>query len=59
MDNSKEHQLLLEIVETWQPSEYPEYRGFRCANCQQYKNQAWYHCEIPEIICLLKSPKST
>jgi len=33
----------LEIVQTWKLSENPEYRGFRCANCQEYKNQAWYH----------------
>ena len=43
MDKNKEQQLLLEIVETWSPSQFPEYRGFRCANCQQYKNEAWYH----------------
>ena len=41
--NIKEQEILLSIVETWKPSEYPEYRGFRCANCQQYKNEAWYH----------------
>ncbi len=35
--------LLLQIVETWRPSQFPEYRGFKCANCQQYKNKAWYH----------------
>lgn len=34
---------LLQIVQTWNISEKPEYRGFRCANCQQYRNQAWYH----------------
>lgn len=39
----QEQQILLQIVETWRPSEWPEYRGFRCANCQEYKNQAWYH----------------
>jgi hypothetical protein len=43
MDRQKEQQLLLETVETWNLNEYPEFRGFRCANCQQYKNQAWYH----------------
>ncbi|MBI2026040.1 MAG: hypothetical protein HYT06_01520 [Candidatus Levybacteria bacterium] len=43
MDKNKEQKLLLEIVETWRPSEYPEYREFKCANCQEYKNQAWYH----------------
>lgn len=43
MDKQKEQETLLAIVETWKLSEKPEYRGFRCANCQQYKNQAWYH----------------
>jgi uncharacterized protein YlaI len=36
-------QLLLAIVQTWRPSEQPEYRGFRCAYCQQYKNESWHH----------------
>lgn len=39
----REQELLLEIVETWKLNEFPTYRGFRCANCQQYKNEAWYH----------------
>jgi len=43
MTKEKEQELLLKIVETWRPSEQPEYRGFRCANCQEYKNEAWYH----------------
>jgi hypothetical protein len=43
MDLKEEQQLLLKIVETWRLSERPEYRGFRCANCQEYKNEAWYH----------------
>jgi hypothetical protein len=38
-----EQERLLKIVQTWNISPQPEYRGFRCANCQQYKNQAWYH----------------
>ena len=38
-----EQKILLEIVETWRLNEFPEYRGFRCATCQQYKNEAWYH----------------
>jgi hypothetical protein len=42
-DKAREQDLLLQIVETWRPSEKPEYRGFRCANCQAYKNEAWYH----------------
>lgn len=40
MDNQK---ILLEIVKTWNLSEKPEYRSFRCANCQKYINKAWYH----------------
>ena len=41
--NTEEQEVLLSIVKTWNISEAPEYRGFRCANCQQYKNEAWYH----------------
>ena len=36
-------QKLLAIVETWQPNELPEYRGFRCGNCQKNINEAWHH----------------
>jgi hypothetical protein len=36
-------ELLLRIVKTWNLNEKPEYRGFRCANCQEYMNKAWYH----------------
>ena len=43
ISKEKEQEVLLKIVETWRPSEKPEYRGFRCANCQEYKNEAWYH----------------
>jgi hypothetical protein len=43
MNRQKEQKVLLAIVETWGLSEKPEYRGFRCANCQGYKNEAWYH----------------
>ncbi|MBI2021394.1 hypothetical protein HYS93_00740 [Candidatus Daviesbacteria bacterium] len=43
MTLEEEQKVLLKIVETWRLSEKPEYRGFRCANCQQYKNEAWYH----------------
>jgi len=43
MTREDEQDILLKIVETWRLSEKPEYRGFRCANCQQYKNEAWYH----------------
>ncbi|MCX6821030.1 MAG: hypothetical protein NT016_03705 [Candidatus Aenigmarchaeota archaeon] len=34
---------LLRIVRTWRPSERPEYRGFRCANCQRPMRKAWHH----------------
>ncbi len=43
MNLDEEQKSLLSIVETWRISEKPEYRGFRCANCQLYKNEAWYH----------------
>lgn len=43
IDREQEQQLLLNVVETWRLSDLPEYRGFRCANCQEYKNEAWYH----------------
>lgn len=43
VSREQEQSLLLEIVETWALNEFPTYRGFRCANCQQYKNEAWYH----------------
>lgn len=34
------------MVQTWEPKETPEYRGFRCANCQRYIRKAWHHwCE--------------
>jgi len=34
---------LLRIVRTWRPGERPEYRGFRCANCQRSIRKAWHH----------------
>lgn len=43
MNEQEEQKLLLQIIKAWRLSEQPEYRGFRCGNCQQYKNQAWYH----------------
>lgn len=36
-------ELLLKIVKTWSLNQNPEYRGFRCANCQEYIKKAWYH----------------
>jgi hypothetical protein len=38
-----EQDTLLAIVRGWHPSAIPEYRGFRCAACQQQINAAWYH----------------
>jgi hypothetical protein len=38
---------LLRIVKTWKISRKPEYRGFRCANCQKYIHKAW-HCWLKE-----------
>ncbi len=43
ISKEKEQEILLSIVETWNPSQTPEYRGFKCANCQKFKNEAWYH----------------
>lgn len=40
MNNQK---TLLRIVQTWSLNPKPEYRGFRCANCQEYMKKAWYH----------------
>jgi len=34
---------LLKIVETWSLSQKPEYRGFRCANCQKYIHKGYYY----------------
>lgn len=43
MENNNQP-LLLEIVKRWSTSEKPEYRGFRCANCQAYfKKEAYHH----------------
>lgn len=38
-----EQALLLQIVKSWNISPTPQYRGFRCAACQEYKNESWYH----------------
>ncbi|MCL5784224.1 MAG: hypothetical protein M1142_02620 [Patescibacteria group bacterium] len=40
MDNDK---TLLKIVKTWNIKMQPEYRGFRCADCQRYLHKAWHH----------------
>ena len=34
--------VLLQIVRTWKISRKPEYRGFRCANCQKYIHKSWH-----------------
>ena len=34
---------LLCIVQTWNLNPKPEYRGFRCANCQRYIHRSWHH----------------
>lgn len=34
---------LLSIVKTWKVNPKPEYRGFRCADCQKYIRKAWHH----------------
>ena len=34
---------LLRIVQTWNLNPKPEYRGFRCANCQRYIHRSWHH----------------
>lgn len=31
------------MVQAWKPKEKPEYRGFRCANCQKSLYKAWHH----------------
>jgi len=38
----KQH-ALLRIVQTWNLNPKPEYRGFRCANCQRYIHRSWHH----------------
>lgn len=39
--NSKES--LLKIVKRWNIRLTPQYRGFRCADCQRYLHKAWHH----------------
>jgi RNase P subunit RPR2 len=34
---------LFRIAQTWNLNLEPEYRGFRCANCQRYIAKAWHH----------------
>ncbi|MFH1916295.1 MAG: hypothetical protein ABIJ21_03450 [Nanoarchaeota archaeon] len=36
-------EILLRIVQSWNISADPEYRGFRCAHCQDYMKKAWHH----------------
>ena len=35
--------VLFRVVQTWKLNPKPEYRGFRCANCQRYLHKAWHH----------------
>lgn len=34
---------LLKIIKTWNIKLKPEYRGFRCADCQRHMHKAWHH----------------
>lgn len=43
IEGEQEQQLLLSIVETWTPNPFPTYRGFKCGNCQEFKDEAWFH----------------
>lgn len=36
-------QNLLKIVKLWKVNLTPEYRGFRCADCQRYLYKAYHH----------------
>jgi beta-phosphoglucomutase-like phosphatase (HAD superfamily)/RNase P subunit RPR2 len=36
-------EILLKIVKTWDLKPKPEYRGFRCANCQKHMRKAWHY----------------
>lgn len=38
-----EQDILLAILKTWDIKPKPEFRGFRCANCQEYMESAWHH----------------
>ena len=40
---NQKSKILLKIVKTWKINKKPEYRGFRCAYCQQYMNKAYYY----------------
>lgn len=33
----------MKIVKSWNINMNPEYRGFRCANCQKYIKKAWHY----------------
>ena len=38
-----DQKVLLRIVQTWNINHKPEYRGFRCVNCQKTIRKGWYH----------------
>ena len=40
---ASEQEILFAIVKTWNIKSKPEFRGFRCANCQEYMQSAWHH----------------
>ncbi len=33
---------ILKIVKKWKINKTPEFRGFRCANCQKRMHKAWH-----------------
>ncbi|MDI6603516.1 MAG: HAD hydrolase-like protein [Patescibacteria group bacterium] len=35
--------ILLRTVQTWDIKKKPEYRGFKCGNCQKYIHKAWHY----------------
>lgn len=37
------NKVFSKIVESWEINLKPEYRGFRCANCQKYIFKAWHY----------------
>lgn len=39
----EEQKILLKIVQSWKINPRPEYRGFRCADCQRYLHKAWHN----------------
>ena len=54
---TQKQQSLLAIVQSWNITTIPEYRGFRCGLCQRYINEAWHHMLttggylVPDHLC--------